>query len=45
MADDILGDYQVGFRQNRSTPDQIFILKTNFPENVGVQQGNACFIH
>jgi len=26
-AENILGDYQAGFRQNRSTADQIFILK------------------
>jgi len=32
MAEDILGNYQVGFRQNRSTPDQIFILKQIFQE-------------
>lgn len=29
-ADDILGDYQAGFRQNRSNTDQIFILKQTF---------------
>jgi len=29
-AEDILGDYQAGFRENRSTTDQIFILKQIF---------------
>jgi predicted alpha/beta-fold hydrolase len=29
-AEDILGDYQAGFRQNRSITDQIFILKQIF---------------
>lgn len=29
-AEDILGDYQAGFRQNISTTDQIFILKQIF---------------
>lgn len=35
ISRDILGDYQAGFRQNRSTMHQIFILKQIFKKKHG----------